>query len=141
MRFLALLLLGLNSVQAAADDCACLPGPDALARAPVAAGTGTQQQVLRQYAVFSYRNIADAVIMGRGPYLETLQELFAPACASAPVFNRWLQQLLLDTPGITDFARQLAAAHHLAGHCMRNDSAAMAPPQPQRAVLQQQRGG
>lgn len=120
MRIFLFLLLALNVVSSRAEpvaDCDCLPRRAAIDDAPAASALGSEQRPLRDYALFSYRNIANDVVLGKGPYLQTLRELFAPACASPQHFNDWLRQTLLDASGTTDFARRIATAHVLAGRC------------------------
>ena len=100
--------------QAQADGCADLPVVPRVLALDEQTRTSRryeEEQVLRQFALFAYRNLADDIVEGRGPYLDTLDRSFAAACADPAAFSLWLRELLRASESATDFSRRLAVAH------------------------------
>lgn len=72
-----------------------------------------RERGLREFVLFSYRNLANDIINGRGPYLDALAYLIAPGCAGQPSFKSWLRTMLGDSADAPQLARQLSIAHSL----------------------------
>lgn len=66
--------------------------------------------LVRNFVLFSYRNVADDLINRQGAYLDTLKVVFAPACLDEPSLLRWLTALLHGSDSAVEFARRVAAA-------------------------------
>lgn len=114
---LALLPAASVAQPAPVSSCGCLPTQAAIDTAPAALAGMAAERALRDYALFSYRNIAAAVIAGEGIYLDTLTALFLPVCAAPPALIAWLREILANAAGPADFARRLAVAQQLALRC------------------------
>jgi hypothetical protein len=71
------------------------------------------ERALRDFALFSYRNIANDVLNGYGAYLDTITASFSSVCADPGQTRRWISMLLARSSLPTDFARRLAVAHSL----------------------------
>lgn len=85
-------------------------------RSPAAtdqAGARAEEAGLREYAVFSYRNIANDLIDGNGPYLDALLAAFAEPCTERTALIAELRRLLAASKSAPDFARRVAIAHAL----------------------------
>lgn len=123
LRGLRLAVLLLLPWQAQAGTCAGLPVVSevlALDQQTRTSRRYEEEQVLRQFALFAYRDLADDIVEGRGPYLDTLDLGFAAACADPAEFSAWLRELLRASDSAADFSRRLAVAH----------AASLAPPAP-----------
>lgn len=72
------------------------------------------ENALREFALYAYRGIANDVVNGYGPYLETIHSQFVFTCDEPAVFTAWLRMILVAAPSVADFARHLAVARELA---------------------------
>jgi hypothetical protein len=96
--------------------CPALPEIDKIMAADAqskATQTYGNERALRDFALFSYRNIANDVLNGYGPYLDTITASFASVCVDREQTRRWISMLLARSSLPTDFARRLAVAHSL----------------------------
>ena len=95
----------------ASDDCAGLPTVSQVVELDERFHTVRSYQAerdARQFALFAYRNIADDVVTGHGPYLETLNEVFKPICSQPLVLLWWLRQLMAESQSPPEFSRRIA---------------------------------
>ena len=81
--------------------------------------TYSNERALRDFALFSYRNIANDVLNGYGPYLDTITVSFGSVCLDPEQTRRWISVLLARSSLPTDFARRLAVAHSLTAESVR----------------------
>jgi hypothetical protein len=96
--------------------CPALPEIDKIMAVDVQSRTTqtySDERALRDFALFSYRNIASDVLNGYGPYLDTLTVFFGSVCVDPEQTRRWIGALLARSGLATDFARRLAVAHSL----------------------------
>jgi len=75
--------------------------------------TYSNERALRDFALFSYRNIANDALNGYGPYLDTITVSFGSVCVDPEQTRRWISVLLARSSLPTDFARRLAVAYAL----------------------------
>ncbi len=68
---------------------------------------------LREFAVFSYRDIAADLIDGSGPYLDTLLAVFADSCIDREPLLLEFREIVTASTSAPDFARRIADAHEL----------------------------
>ena len=116
-RWCAAAILAGGSASAWAGRCDALPAVDRVLAVDARdreQRTYPQEQVLRDYALHAYRNIAGDVIDGRGPHLDTLRAVFAPVCGEPAALGAWLRDLLSDSASATDFARRMVIGRDLA---------------------------
>jgi hypothetical protein len=96
--------------------CPALPEIDTIMAADARSKT-TQtygnERALRDFALFSYRNIANDVLNGYGPNLDTITVSFGSVCVDPEQTRLWISDLLARSSLPTDFARRLAVAHSL----------------------------
>jgi hypothetical protein len=78
----------------------------------LAAHFGHDDRLLRNFVLFCYRNLADDVINGRGPYVDTLRTVFASACPDEPSLLRWLAAVLVDSETAVEFAHRVSVASY-----------------------------
>jgi hypothetical protein len=69
-----------------------------------------EERVLRNFALFWYRNLATDLVDGNGAGFDVLAEAFRPACPQREALLVWLRELLLASETGTDFSRRLAMA-------------------------------
>jgi hypothetical protein len=96
--------------------CPALPEIDKIMAADAQSKTTqtySNERALRDFALFSYRNIANDVLNGYGPYLDTITASFGSVCVDPEQTRRWISVLLARSSLPTDFARRLAVAHSL----------------------------
>ncbi len=73
--------------------------------------TKADDATLREFAVFSYRDIAADLIDGNGPYLDTLLAVFADSCSDRATLISNFRDIIASSASAPDFARRLSAAH------------------------------
>jgi hypothetical protein len=103
--------------------CPALPEIDKITAADAQSKTTqtySNERALRDFALFSYRNIANDVLNGYGPYLDTLTVSFGSVCLDPEQTRRWISVLLAQSSLPTDFARRLGVAHSLAAESSRD---------------------
>jgi len=96
--------------------CPALPEIDKIMAADAQSKTTqtySNERALRDFALFSYRNIANDVLNGYGLYLDTITVSFGSVCVDPEQTRRWISVLLARSSLPTDFARRLAVAHSL----------------------------
>ncbi|MES2490159.1 MAG: hypothetical protein V4607_10230 [Pseudomonadota bacterium] len=72
------------------------------------------ENALREFALYAYRSIANDVVNGYGPYLETIHSQFAFTCSEPAAFTAWLRVILVTSPSVADFSRHLVVGRELA---------------------------
>ena len=82
--------------------------------------TYSNERALRDFALFSYRNIANDVLNGYGSYLDTITVSFGSVCLDPEQTRRWISVLLARSSLPTDFARRLGVAYSLAAESSRD---------------------
>jgi hypothetical protein len=103
--------------------CPALPEIDKITAADAQSKTTqtySNERALRDFALFSYRNIANDVLNGYGPYLDTITVSFDFVCLDPEQTRRWISVLLARSSLPTDFARRLGVAHSLAAESSRD---------------------
>ena len=113
----AVLAIALATPLLAKGECPNLPAIDTILSKDAESHTTqtySDQRVLHDFALFSYRNIANDVLNGYGPYLDTITVSFGSFCTDPQETRRWISVLLARSSLSTDFARHLAVAHALA---------------------------
>jgi hypothetical protein len=103
--------------------CPALPEIDKITAADAQSKTTrtySNERALRDFALFSYRNIANDVLNGYGPYLDTITVSFGSVCLDPEQTRRWISVLLAWSSLPTDFARRLGVAHSLAAESSRD---------------------
>jgi hypothetical protein len=110
-------LIGGLCVQAAQAACTPLPTLDeihALDARTRDSQAYEQERMLREFVLFSSRKLANDIINGSGPYLDTIASFFPLDCADDSKRRQWLRDVLANAESGPAFARQLSIAHALA---------------------------
>lgn len=97
----------------AAGRCDSLPAAETVARLDDESRTSRSyeaQRPLREFALYSYRSIANDLVDGRGPYLEALSAPFAEACPDESARLSWLRRMIVAAPSSAGFARRMGVA-------------------------------
>jgi len=94
--FLLLLFLQPLKAEVADTRCANLNGHEAV------------RKEIRTYVLFSYRNLANDILLGDGLYLENLHYMFGCHYLGATPFSKKVRELLLIYQGIPEFSREVA---------------------------------
>jgi hypothetical protein len=107
MHLAALILIGMQAAAPSVPYGCAQFAPGIYRALPEGAALSADARTIRDFALYSHRRIAEDLIQGRGPYLETLLAYF-PQCEDRATKLAWLRQLLASTSDTRIFAERIA---------------------------------